>query len=346
MGGVFGGDQAVCGLIDEGVSVMSVLNKMKSLSAQKSVQWVARHVLVTEAFELRLQYLACVALAVAPEREPNSQERLAFNGLAASLSIDAADATEQLNERANVSEEDMLGLFAIIKAKEMVWIYLLDVAWLHAVDGEVDVHEKEFLEAVAPMLEVRGSAQAVALQRFMLAVKQKKDLSQKEVMRLLEQLPQDNALHAMLLQLFMGRFSFVVLLHRDGSVIDFTSGLMWAVNTDMSPDFPNPEPMKWSDALAWPKHVNEKGWRGYKDWRLPTVDELRSLLFPASHRSGKQSQDICEDVFGDISSDDFIWTSSPCEDNGEEAWIVSDTYGATSDSKKEKRYVCVVRSAH
>ena len=123
-----------------------------SLSAQKSTQLVERHVLVAEDFEFRLQYLACVALAVAPEREPNSQERLAFNGLAASLSIDAADATEQLNERANVSEEDMLGLFAIIKAKEMVWIYLLDVAWLHAVDGEVDAHEKEFMEAVAPLI--------------------------------------------------------------------------------------------------------------------------------------------------------------------------------------------------
>ncbi len=60
--------------------------------------------LVGEDFEFRLQYLACVALAVAPEREPNSQERLAFNALAASLSVDAADATEQLNERANVSE--------------------------------------------------------------------------------------------------------------------------------------------------------------------------------------------------------------------------------------------------
>jgi hypothetical protein len=335
---------------------MSVLNKMKSINTQKTVQLVTWHVLATKDTKLRLQYLACVAMAMALERGPNSSEHLAFNDLAASLNIDAAVATEQLNERANVSEEDMLGLFETLKAKKLAWIYLLDVAMLHAVDGEIDAHEIEFMEAVAPMLEVQNTQQAVALQGFALAVSQKKAL---EAARLMVQLPQDKALQAMLPQVVKGCFQFAGLLHGrwivhgDGTVTDITSGLVWAVNPvnvvnpNKSADFP-PNPVKRmssSDAMSWPKYVNEKGWCGYQDWRLPTVDELKTLLLPGDHRPKRQNLHIRVDVFSDIPPKDYIvWTSPP---NGSDNWLVDFSAGNASSNyyhKDTSYFVRVVRS--
>ncbi len=56
--------------------------------------------------------------------------------------------------------------------------------------------------------------------------------------------------------------------HGNGTVTDTQTGLMWQQATA-------PNRMAWNDAIAW---CNNLSLAGYSDWRLPDIDELRSLI--------------------------------------------------------------------
>ena len=57
----------------------------------------------------------------------------------------------------------------------------------------------------------------------------------------------------------------------DGTVIDAASGLQWQRGES---EFP----VTWTDAHTYVAELNTSGFAGASDWRLPTVDELVSLL--------------------------------------------------------------------
>ncbi len=62
-------------------------------------------------------------------------------------------------------------------------------------------------------------------------------------------------------------------------VTDTKNKLMWAVNANQKDNFPNPnKSISWYEIKSWITSVNEKGYGGFKDWRLPTKDELSTLL--------------------------------------------------------------------
>lgn len=62
-------------------------------------------------------------------------------------------------------------------------------------------------------------------------------------------------------------------INGDNVVIDHTTGLIWHQSgSDME--------MDWPKAKQWVKDLNDKGYAGYSDWRLPTVEEAISLLEP------------------------------------------------------------------
>ncbi len=56
----------------------------------------------------------------------------------------------------------------------------------------------------------------------------------------------------------------------DEIVIDHATGLMWHQSGS--------ENVTWEKAKQWVKDLNIKGYAGYNDWQLPTVDEAASLL--------------------------------------------------------------------
>ncbi len=58
-----------------------------------------------------------------------------------------------------------------------------------------------------------------------------------------------------------------------GVVIDHTTGLIWHQSG-------SEKEMDWPKAKQWVKDLNNKGYAGYSDWRLPTVEEAISLLEP------------------------------------------------------------------
>ena len=128
------------------------------------------------------------------------------------------------------------------------------------------------------------------------------------------------------------------------AVVDEKTKLMWAINPSKTADFPNPKSnMTWNGAQEWAKYANRRGWCGYKNWRLPTIDELKTLLLPQKHKS----LFIREDVFVDICDTSYrVWSSSLYAFNTSGAWVVGFGYGnGYYDDKYVNGYVRLVRSS-
>jgi hypothetical protein len=61
-------------------------------------------------------------------------------------------------------------------------------------------------------------------------------------------------------------------------VIDHATGLMWQTS--------GLDRLSYSDAHAYIDHLNSRQFAGFTNWRLPTVDELLSLMEPEQHAQG------------------------------------------------------------
>ena len=149
---------------------MSVLNKLRNINSNKAAQLFERHPLANEALELRLQYLAGIALGTAIDREPSETERQAFVGLANSLSVDAAEAEEQLRERDSASEDDIASLFDAVRRKNAAWLFLLDLAWLQVANRKIGSTESEVMEQFVDLLKV-DTRESKFILPFALAIK-------------------------------------------------------------------------------------------------------------------------------------------------------------------------------
>ena len=72
----------------------------------------------------------------------------------------------------------------------------------------------------------------------------------------------------------------------DGTITDRATGLMWSqddsgpqVNLENEAGDSGPRSgMTWEEALAWVEEMNEQGYLGYSDWRLPNAKEMQSLV--------------------------------------------------------------------
>jgi len=71
------------------------------------------------------------------------------------------------------------------------------------------------------------------------------------------------------------------------------------------------------DTAKYVAAVNASGWCGHKDWRLPSVDELASLVDYNSFLPA-----ISKNYFADIVMPAGFWTSSPSAAGPSYAWIV------------------------
>jgi PKD repeat protein/uncharacterized protein (UPF0548 family) len=96
-------------------------------------------------------------------------------------------------------------------------------------------------------------------------------------------------------------------------VIDHATGLMWHQSGSV-------DTMEWNTIFGlnpkkWLKKLNRRGYAGYHDWRLPTVEEAASLL-ESSEKNGKL---YIDPLFSDKQW--YIWTGD--KKNGSEAvWCV------------------------
>ena len=113
----------------------------------------------------------------------------------------------------------------------------------------------------------------------------------------------------------------VNIIKDDKVVIDYATGLMWHQSGSS-------KNMSWKRAKKWVTELNKKGYAGFSDWRLPTLEEAVSLLEP-SEKNGNQ---FIDPVFDKTQSS--IWT---CDGNISDdslsldsAWGVNFNHGLVS----------------
>ena len=137
------------------------------------------------------------------------------------------------------------------------------------------------------------------------------------------------------------------------AIVDEKTKLMWAINTDAIEKYPNCTDLMWfnpelknSEGFAnqgknthdWLRYVNTKGWCGFYDWRLPTLEELRSLLTADVSRY----YHIREDIFTDMQAlGSRFWSSTVDKKSTEYAWAMYFGYG--HDGLAHKSYSLNVR---
>ncbi|CAK8712679.1 Leucine rich repeat-containing protein [Candidatus Electronema halotolerans] len=118
--------------------------------------------------------------------------------------------------------------------------------------------------------------------------------------------------------------------HCDGTIIDTKTGLMWkrcsegleGVNCEVG----KAEECKWDDAVSRFKHVE---YAGYTDWRLPTIDELKTLVYCSKGVKDKddgwcnddsEEPTINQQAFPNTSL--WYWSGSPYAVSSDYAWCV------------------------
>ncbi|HAO22333.1 MAG TPA: hypothetical protein DCQ37_18840 [Desulfobacteraceae bacterium] len=113
------------------------------------------------------------------------------------------------------------------------------------------------------------------------------------------------------------------------TITDRATGLMWQKSG-------SDKYMPYKDAKAYIDGLNSKNFAGYSDWRLPTVDELKSLLMPE-----KQSNDLYINPIFD-KNQSWCWTSDTRASGG--AWFVNFFSGLVNWFDDDNYYVRAVRS--
>jgi hypothetical protein len=98
----------------------------------------------------------------------------------------------------------------------------------------------------------------------------------------------------------------------DKVVVDNATGLMWHENGSN-------ENMEWNKARQWVRSLNSRGYAGYSDWRLPTVEEAASLL-----ESSKNNDRYIDSIFSNKQWG--TWTGDT-KNGSEAAWFVNFSYG-------------------
>lgn len=121
----------------------------------------------------------------------------------------------------------------------------------------------------------------------------------------------------------------------DGATVyDTETGLIWAQNANSAG-----KKMNRSAALSWVRGINIGG---FKDWRLPSKEELESL----AKAGGARPEELFKEIgFSNVQQAAFYWSSTSHIDADNNAWFVY-MYGGSAGycDKANKGYVWPVRA--
>jgi len=151
----------------------------------------------------------------------------------------------------------------------------------------------------------------------------------------------------------------------NGTVTDITTGLQWQ-RFHVGQRWENEGVVGKRDTLTFDEAAEaaqQCNYLGYTDWRVPTIDELKSLVYSSSglpktwNDTGEecegdyQKPTICLEAFPwpDFDEDEFwdsvVWSSSPNADGSGGAWYLDFYYGFTDDYYRDYyKHVRLVRS--
>jgi len=88
------------------------------------------------------------------------------------------------------------------------------------------------------------------------------------------------------------------VINGDKVVIDHATGLMWHQSGSL-------QKMNWGETYQWISELNRQEYAGYRNWRLPTIDEAVTLL--ESSKFGGENGLYIDSIFD--SRQKLIWTS-------------------------------------
>jgi hypothetical protein len=117
-------------------------------------------------------------------------------------------------------------------------------------------------------------------------------------------------------------------------IADVNTGLMWE-------RFGSPAPLKYRSAKYWISLLNRNKYAGYKNWRLPTLDEAASLL------KNKKNAHLLHVNVKFSKNQSWIWTGdySVPRQNFSAVWVINFFMGIVEKSYSFKsRYVRAVRT--
>lgn len=129
----------------------------------------------------------------------------------------------------------------------------------------------------------------------------------------------------------------------DGTVTDTKTDLMWMQCSEgqVGPKCEGQvQKYMWDLAMSLPVHLNQRGgFAGYSDWRLPSAQELHSLV------RLDERPTICSEAFPNTPVDMF-WSSTPVDAGGKEVWNVYFGSGSMGSNAGDNAYaVRLVRTA-
>lgn len=114
----------------------------------------------------------------------------------------------------------------------------------------------------------------------------------------------------------------------DGAAVrDRETGVLWEQS-------PEPTTMSWDEAV---EHCSSLELAGRKQWRLPTIDELASLVDASVLGSPKLPRAHPFDTnckLGGCVQSSFYWSETPCEDKADHAWLACFCNGSVTRSDK------------
>jgi hypothetical protein len=122
----------------------------------------------------------------------------------------------------------------------------------------------------------------------------------------------------------------------EATVVDNKANLVWARDANIAR-----KAMTYHDAVRFVDELNAKAHAGFRDWRLPTIEDLKGLMLLAKCQPAKSPFELLNSIgFSDVQRGSY-WssTNAPVTDSHdkEPVWVITTWDGGPASSEKDLR---------